>query len=202
MNPELDILREAEAAADRLKDQETTFRARHSQLTAERSRVFNGLRSRREVVENTARLVDEQMGSWRALHGPAVLRALSGSEEEQWSSSGPNRVRTVPPRLPDIMQPTGHVGLTLADICGLFPDVVKSSLTSMVKAMPNEAFGLSTSERAARLTAIDREISDVEAAHTKLVEAMTARGLTGFSLLRTVVERREEERLERERLKR
>ena len=192
MIPEIDILREAEAAADRLKEQEHTLRARHADLTTERTRLFVALRSKPEVLDNVQRLVDAQAARWRELRGPMMVRSLSGSEEERWPTTGPMQIRTVAPRLPDIIQPTGTPGLTFEDLCGLVPSAVKAGLEALVNAMPVDTFGPPSVKRTATLAELDREIASVEEAHTALVDAMTGRGLTGFSLLSTVARRRDE----------
>ncbi len=202
---EIKILRAAKEAAVKLTTLEQTLRERHATLQQQRHHLFNGLRSRAEIVVNATRIIDEAQARWWRDRGAACLAALSGRDELRVSGIGTElereRVRHVAPQLPTIESLVAAPGaLTLTDLCGLLPDVVKGNLRAAIEAIPDERFGLSGEARTAKLAELDAEIADVERRHAELCDAAAEVGIA-LPLLPTVQERRTEQarRQERER---
>ena len=202
---EIKILRAAQDAAVKLTTIEQTLRDRHATLQTHRRHVFHALRSRAEILANEERLVDEAHARWWSDRGAACLAALSGRDELRVDGLGTERererVRHVAPQLPTIESLVAAPGaLTLTDLCGLLPDVVKGHLRAAIEAMPDERFGLSGQARTAKLAELDAEIADVERRHAELVDSAAEVGIA-LALLPAVQERRTEQarRTERER---
>jgi hypothetical protein len=204
---ELKAIRAAKEAATKLAGSEQALRERHDNLVETRRTIFNGSRSRAEVIANAERLVDDEHAAWWQLHGGGWARSLSGHHEARGAGPGTflgrERIVKVPPRLPTIegtLQAPG--ALTLRDLCALAPAIVKASLADKLTAMPDDRFGLSEADRTAKLAELDAAIADVEARHSELVDAAAEVGIA-LPLLATVKERREEQARheERERLR-
>lgn len=183
MSDELKTLREAKAAAEKLSERERELREQHAALGKERRSVVAAYLPIEEVIANAGSLVDQAATSWMSKFGGSVVRALSGYRELR--APGDTSEREVKPHLPRI----GDGNLTIVDLAGIAPALVKERLAEIIRATPSK-FGLSADARAARLAEIDARIADLEAAHSELVDAAAEFGIS-LPLLDAVRERRE-----------
>jgi hypothetical protein len=194
----LKVLRAAKDAMAQLEQHEQALRESHRAKVQERDRTRDALASRADVHAHVDQLVDAETARWRDGHARGWVRTLSGYRETKVSglaSAAGERTREVRvrPRLPDIAAiPAVPGALTLHELCGLVPGVLKQSLHAMVDAEPDSIFGLPAAERADRLAELDREIADLETRHAALVDAARDVGID-LALLDTVRERREQE---------
>jgi G:T/U-mismatch repair DNA glycosylase len=127
---------------------------------AERTRLKVSPPPREAVSQNIEQLVDARHTQLVADCGPGILQAFAGATEEKHDG----RLRT---RVPRLYHP--HAQLTTIDLLILLmPEQVKASFRA---ALPDYKAGPSLAERAALVAACDRELAELAAAHTAVVEA-------------------------------
>lgn len=205
MNPNdnIKVIRAAKEAAVKLTETEQTLRQRHEERVQVRYRTWSALSSRDQVIADASGLVDRTSSDWRELHGSGWVRRLAGYREIKVDAVGTWRERehevAVRPQLPElhsVLQAPG--ALTLQDLCGLAPALVKESFTAMIHAVPDDRFGLAEPERAMKLAELDAEIAEIERQHTEIHDAAAEVGIN-LPLLKAVQDRRAEEQRKAER---
>jgi hypothetical protein len=164
-------IRAAKAAAKTLTDTAAAISAQHSELLAERKRVISAHASLDEVVANIHRLVNDKKVEWARSHGVAFVRDLGGHKR---MPEGSRTERYVPPKLPHWGDLSGT--LKFEDICGFFPELVKTRLVEVVTAS-GARFGLPKEDRAAKLAELERSIADLEDQHEQIVKGAAEVGI-------------------------
>jgi len=180
-------LQAAKDAARTLTETEDALRTRHAELTRERKKVAHAAPALPELLANVDALVDRARAKWREEMSSYAVRAIGG--HTTFRGTGDTAEVRHAPELPSL----GADGrLTLRDLAGLMPEMLKQSLSETLHARPPESFGLAAEERAVRLQELDVELADVERQHVELVDGAAGCGIT-LPLLPHVAERRERE---------
>lgn len=168
-NRELAALREAKAATAKLRQSAADLAAKYAALVAERERVKRRLAPVEECIANVRRLVDEARDEWVRKNKGRIARSLSGGMDFVGDSE-----RLVKPALPKFDPPP--YSLTLEDLCGIAPDLVKASLERAVRGSGAD-HAASAGAREKRLAEIDAELRLLEEQHTSTVDGAAEVGL-------------------------
>ena len=180
-------LQAAKDAALTLTDAETALRTRHADLSKERKRTASAAPALPELLASVDALVDRARDKWRDEMSAHVTRSIGGHTTMRGGGD------TAEVRHAAELPTVGADGrLTLRDLAGLAPDLLKRSLTATLQARPPESYGLPAEERAERLRELDAELVAIETQHTELVDGAADVGIT-LGLLPHVAERRDRE---------
>lgn len=199
INPDVELVKQATAAAGRLRAAEQALRDKHAALVRELRDVVTAHPAMEECEGRACRLVDEARDELIRNLGTGIVRAVGGHRELS-GAPGSTEERDVPPRLPSWgPTPQGASGppLTFRDFCAVDPDRAKVFLVAAIRGS-GARFGLPREARAAKLAELDEQVGAVEAQHTALVEAAGKVGIA-LDVLPSVRERREAEARERDR---
>lgn len=175
-------IRAGVAAARKLKDRAQAIVERHAARTKERERAWSAGGSRDETLAHVDRLVDAECSRWRANHAAVWVSQLLGHREMKYQGLGTSNERShenvTRPRLPMVHGILSAPGaLTFSDLCGLMPSLMKTALTEMISAAPDERFGLPASQREPRLAELDAEITALKQEHEELQAAAAGVGI-------------------------
>jgi hypothetical protein len=180
---EIKALKEAQLAAQRLTTYERELRERFQSLDKQRQQVIGALPPKAEVIRTSDRLVDEASTAWANEHRMMLAMSIGGRDGTGY------------PTLPYLL--FGQT-FTLDKLVGIVPGAVKAQFRAAIEGVPDEHFGLSEVERAAKLAELDEAITDVERQHTELVDHAGAVGIV-LSFLPHIGDRRKQEQLDLER---
>lgn len=187
----LNALRAAKQAAATLVETEHSLRAQHTALQQERDAIDSAPRALEELLAEKDRLIDEATARWDDAHQRTTVSAINGSREYSGRVDGEERWRTTAPELPRNRYESVPDTLSLADLCGLVPDLLKRRLEQVIRGS-GVAFGLPAAARHAKLAELDVAIAEIETQHTELVDSAAEVGIP-LPLLDTVKARREQE---------
>ncbi|MFA5028544.1 MAG: hypothetical protein WC713_11795 [Candidatus Methylomirabilota bacterium] len=181
----------AMGALDELHAADQDLRRTHAELKKERNKIVSAPGPREEVLANFDKLIEAEAARWQQEAGASLIRHGSpGFTLQRDGELVPQR-----PAWPGEFQKV----LTLKDVAGLFPDLVKTQVAALVTTTTYTP-GPAASDRWAALKTIDQKIAEIEEQHAALVDAAAA--LTppvALTLLPDVAARRETERDLRER---
>lgn len=170
---DLSTLDEALASADRIRSTVQSMEQRHRELMKARRKLFGSPPSLEEALASMREVVDDATAKWRDVHRRRVVRALGGHWTSDLSNLGRVRERFERPRLPEFAPDRK---LTIEDLAGLAPDLLKQSLEATIRAA--DGFGPAAKERRAQLTVMDEELDQLERDHARLVDEAAKRGVT------------------------
>lgn len=163
-----------------IRAHERALRDKHAALTRERQTVESANRSREEVLAESDRIVDDLAAKWTDDHGGRLVSCVSG--ELRSLPSGTTGLRRARPELPSLRPGDA---LSLEDLAGLFPDLLKARLRAIIEAQPAKVFGLAAAAREQRVAELAAELAAVERDHELLVSTAVEAGLTLRHLDRT-----------------
>ena len=190
----LKAIRAGVAAAKQLTETEQTLRKRHGEFRKERQLVATADPAMVEVLRSMETLVDSTSKNWAESFARGIVRSVGGHEKQR--ASGDTRMIRARHELPRFGG--SRLQLTLEDLCGLVPQLVKERLAEIIRQSPSR-FGLAAEPRAAKLAELDKAISATVSSHTGLVDGAAEVGIT-LPLLEPVARerKREQERQARE----
>jgi len=165
--PEIDQLREARAAGERLAERERNLREQHRAATRALKAVLSAPEPIEDVVRNVRALVATEAARFAAEHGLGIVRAAS----QTFESATDGRWRPKPAKLYDPPHDFGR--LTFAALCGLAPGLVAEQLETIVRAT-SYAAGPSAADRDAAREQAEAAIARLEDEHAALVDAAVA----------------------------
>jgi len=149
------------------------LRDEHARLEQERITLISAKPPREDIAATVNAEVDRLGRAWLDVAGAAVLGELAGGVEVDGHGQF---VRITPGVLGRDFGPlAGYV--TLASLCAIVPDLVKTGLAQVLDAVPYTA-GPPMAERAGRIAAVDERIADVEREHAILVDQAAAVGVS------------------------
>lgn len=170
---DLAALDEALASAERMRSTLVRMEARHRELMKARRKLFGSPPSLEEVLKSMREVVDAMTSKWRNVHRRRIVRALGGHWTSGLSNSGRVRERF---ERPDLPQFAPDRKLTIEDLAGLAPDLLKRSLEETICNNTHD-FGPPAEERRAQLAAMDAELDQLERDHARLVDEAGKRGI-------------------------
>lgn len=195
-NEDIQQLVGAQSAIARLSEQERALRTEHRAAEQELRAIKMARPPAEQIVKQMRAIVDAVAAKYSAENAYGVIEAFAGGVTAATSTSGRDRPR--PPALWRGRPEMRFGELTTVDVCGLLPEVVKSSFERMIRAHAT-ADGLTTEQKAAAVAKAEARIQCVEEEHSNLVDA--AAGLNPpivMELLPVVKQRRASEARSRE----
>ena len=185
--PEIETLRDARAAAERLAASEQALRARHRAALEARKRHLGAPEPVEDVIRNMTTIIDSEAARFPSEHGLGIVRAFSRGLELKVDGR-------IVERKPALYQPPGDFGqLDFRTLCGLAGDLVKTNLERIIRGLDYEA-GLPGVERLAALEAANESIRAIEDEHAALVDAAASlEPPIGLRHLEAVARRRADE---------